>query len=616
VTADLFTDHARRYSELEWALIRADGKKAKGIAWQKTQPEDPGLAAGKWAHWGDKWNIGVVFGPSRIAGLDVDIDAPRDPVEEMKKLLRSDELPRTPIVRTGSGRLLALFADPVGGQKVEDKEDGQGFELRRGPHMSLLPPSVHPETGRPYRWLIGHEPWTVALAPLPEVVLEHFSALTAETRSNGTAPPVGEIIQIGTIDETLASLAGSMARRGMSEQAIKAALVAELPRCEPGHTHTEKDCDRIAKSIVKTHLKNHGATSPPKVIPARESVGNQSVSSPPRLSLRNLSSYDVRRVHWLDKPFWQESAFHLLAGRKGSCKGTYLARHSARVTNGDLYGTPKRVLVITSEDSIELDFKPRVLAAGGDPDMVEIVVGPFQLPADVAWIKEQALKLGDVGLIILDPIGNHTGGRNTDQEGPMRDAIQDLNPLADELGCMVVGVRHLSKDTSRGALASVLGSTAFVDVPRCVILMAADDEDEFLFHAQVVAGNRGPRSSAGHAFRLELVDVPPAEEITLLAPVGASAKDVEDLLGVKASKSDASKTGRARELILDILDDEGEQESDEFDARVAKETGLAANTVRNVRSKLSNDGLIKPFPEKDEFGEIICWKVFRTAALR
>ena len=69
---------------------------------------------------------------------------------------------------------------------------------------------------------------------------------------------------------------------------------------------------------------------------------------------------------------------------------------------------------------------------------------------------------------------------------------------------MVFGVRHLGKDSSRGALASVLGSTAFVDVPRAVILMAADDEDEMLFHAQVVAGNRGPRGDTGRAYRLKL----------------------------------------------------------------------------------------------------------------
>ena len=103
-----------------------------------------------------------------------------------------------------------------------------------------------------------------------------------------------------------------------------------------------------------------------------------------RLSLRNLSTYEIRPVVWLDKPFLQRGAFHLLGGRKGVCKGTWLSGIAARVTTGDLYGEPKRVLVITSEDSIELDFLPRVVAAGGDPSMVEIVNGAVPAPDDIA----------------------------------------------------------------------------------------------------------------------------------------------------------------------------------------------------------------------------------------
>lgn len=336
-----------------------------------------------------------------------------------------------------------------------------------------------------------------------------------------------------------------------------------------------------------------------------------------RLTLRTLDTYRIRRVEWLDKPQLQRGAFHVLAGRKGVCKGTLLCGVAARVTTGELYGEPKRVLVITSEDSIELDFLPRLVAADGDPRMVEIVHGPFRLPDDIAWLKEEALALTNVGLIVIDPIGNHTGGKDTNAEGDIRTAIQDLNPLADELDCMIFGVRHLGKDSSRGALASVLGSVAFVDVPRAVILMAADDEDDMLFHAQVVAGNRGPRGSAGRAYRLELRDVEPATEITCLVPEGESTKDVENLLSGRAPEAaPESRSGKARELILDILETEGEQESDGFDARIAAETGISAKTVRNRRGDLKNEGLIKASPAKDEHGTVTHWIISRTHAPR
>jgi hypothetical protein len=128
-----------------------------------------------------------------------------------------------------------------------DRSD-RTVQLRVGPHQCVAPPSTHPETGAPYAWLPGREPWTVPLQPVPEALVEFFQA-DAQQRRNGPAPPVGETIPIGAIDATLASLAGTMRRRGMSENAIYAALVAELERCEPGHTHTEADCRRIAHSV-------------------------------------------------------------------------------------------------------------------------------------------------------------------------------------------------------------------------------------------------------------------------------------------------------------------------------------------------------------------------------
>lgn len=334
-----------------------------------------------------------------------------------------------------------------------------------------------------------------------------------------------------------------------------------------------------------------------------------------RLTLRPLTSYTIRKIEWLDKPFLQRSAFHLLAGRKGTCKGTWICGLAARVSRADLFPEPRSILVVTSEDSVSVDFMPRFIAANGDPAKVKIVCGPFRLPGDLDWLKAQALEIGDVGLIVVDPIGNHLGGGDTDKEGVVREAIGPLNELADDLDTMVVGVRHLGKNSSRGALSSVLGSTAWVDVPRAVIVMAADDEDDRLFHAAVVAGNRGPRGAA-RALRLTLVSVPPQDEVPLVVAEGESNKDIEALLETKSSASDGSRSGRAREIILDILERDGRQESDSLDARVALEAGIAAKTVKNIRSSLKDAGLIKPEPEKDEHGKVVQWFVRRTNAPR
>ena len=131
-------------------------------------------------------------------------------------------------------------------------------------------------------------------------------------------------------------------------------------------------------------------------------------------------------------------------------------------------------------------------------------------PATSTGSDRKRCDLGNVGLIMVDPIGNHLGGADTDKEGLVRMGIGPLNALADELDCMVIGVRHLGKDASRGALASVLGSTASVNVPRgCDPDGSRRRGQARLFHAQVVGREPRPRKSAGRALQLELVDVPP-----------------------------------------------------------------------------------------------------------
>ena len=330
-----------------------------------------------------------------------------------------------------------------------------------------------------------------------------------------------------------------------------------------------------------------------------------------------LSKTEMRSIRFLDKPLLQAAAFHLVAGRKGMGKGTVLSDVAARVNRGD-FGEKRNVVWIGSEDSAAIDIKPRIVAAGGDPDRVLVVkAGWIQLPRDIDEISRAMVGLGDVGMVNIDPVGNHISGKESNSETDIRDAIAPLNKLADEHDAMVFGVRHLSeKECKQGVLAAILGSSAWVQVPRAVLAVARDDQDPTVSHLQCVAGNRLPAATPGRMFRIEGVSLPGLEnEVTRAIWIGDSTKDVETMLAHTNSK-EQSKTGAARDLLLDILEDEGAQESDELDARVARETGLAAQTIKNTRTKLKHEGLVKTLPDKDELGTILRWKVSRTQGAR
>lgn len=318
----------------------------------------------------------------------------------------------------------------------------------------------------------------------------------------------------------------------------------------------------------------------------------------------------MRSIDFLDKPFLQRSTFELFVGPKGVGKGTKLAGIAADFTRGT-YGKDN-VVFVSSEDSMEVDTVPRLVAANAVLAHVRFVTRIIRLPEDIVWIRGLATTLGNVGLIIIDPIGNHLGGVDTDKEGLVRHAIGGLNDLSNELGNTIIGVRHLTKDTSGGALASVLGSTAWRDIPRAVVAFARDDKDDQIIHWQVVAGNRSGRGGTRH-YRLELRDVGLQEPVTYAADLGESTKNIDQLLETRTA---GTRTGSARELLLDILDDEGPQESDALDARVANESGLAVKTIKNARTKLKDEGLIRVQPDKGQYGEIVRWKVSRTLAAR
>jgi hypothetical protein len=241
---------ARRYSELGWAIVRCDGKKAKGEGWQKTLPGEPGSVAGMWSVWNGRFNLGIVLGTSGLVVVEYDKGA----TEEAFLELLGGALPETPIVRTGSGRLHVYFTDPGGLEKVSR----DGFELRVGGHQCLAPPSIHPETGESYAWLPEHGPELPLLA-VPERVLEFFSCV------NGNKPhapaPLAQVIPLGERHETLFKLMCADRRKGLAEEELLArARVVNETRGAPALP--EDELRELARDVANRYRPDPAAEIP------------------------------------------------------------------------------------------------------------------------------------------------------------------------------------------------------------------------------------------------------------------------------------------------------------------------------------------------------------------
>ncbi|GIV04145.1 MAG: hypothetical protein KatS3mg082_2757 [Nitrospiraceae bacterium] len=194
-------------------------------------------------------NIGIP-----TAGLVViDIDGEANPwlADDQERML---DLARGPMAMTPRGGSHRLFRQPAGknwrctegrlAPKVDTRADG-GY--------IVAPPSVV-EGGKAYRWAPGLEldDPPDRLPEPPAWLVEELDRLSAspELSRNGTLPSDGNPIPQGQRNATLARLAGTMRRVGMSQSEIAAALSrVNQDRCVP--PLSSREVERIAASIAR-----------------------------------------------------------------------------------------------------------------------------------------------------------------------------------------------------------------------------------------------------------------------------------------------------------------------------------------------------------------------------
>jgi putative DNA primase/helicase len=200
--------------------------------------------------------VGIVTGP--VSGvLVLDVDAPEGEDE-----LRKHGHPVTPMVRTASGGLHLYFEHPEQHVRTGIRV-APGLDVKATGGYVVAPPSLGPN-GQPYEWIVSPE--EAELAEPPGWLMD----LLTRERSKGPALPVGERIPLGKRNDALASLAGTMRRRGMGEAEILAALqVANEQRCQPPleAEEVEKIAASVARyapadNVIRISVNGHGSAPP------------------------------------------------------------------------------------------------------------------------------------------------------------------------------------------------------------------------------------------------------------------------------------------------------------------------------------------------------------------
>ena len=274
----MMLDAALSYAEMEWKLFPLHTPTSQGCSCNKPAcsdvgkhprtmnglldaTDDPRKIQEWWEMWPDA-NIGVATGAtSGFVVLDID---PRHGGTQSITALQNQHGQFTEKVyaQTGGGGWHLLFKHP--GFRVRNIQNstrlGVGIDVRGDGGYIVVSPSLH-VSGNRYQW--GNE-----FDTLPEMPA-WLVALLNEPQPAQTFSGEGEPIIEGARNNALTSLAGSMRRRGMTEEAIYAALSVENEqRCNP--PLPDRDVRKIAHSVSR-----YAPDDPVHVFPERTAMDGE-----------------------------------------------------------------------------------------------------------------------------------------------------------------------------------------------------------------------------------------------------------------------------------------------------------------------------------------------------
>lgn len=298
-----------------------------------------------------------------------------------------------------------------------------------------------------------------------------------------------------------------------------------------------------------------GATPSPKAKKPRDGV-----------QMIQASTVKMESVTWLWDGYLALGKFHLLGGAPATGKTTISMSLAATVSNGGKWADGTRceqgnVVIWSSEDSPEDTLVPRLALCGADLSKIyfvgDVVEGngerPFDPATDFAPLTEKLAEIGNVRLLIIDPIVSAIQG-DSHKNAEVRRGLQPLVDLAMALKCSLLGITHFSKGTGgREPTERITGSLAFGALARIVLVTAkhqtADGEEKPKRIFTRAKSNISP-DGGGFEYDIENGEVKShpgvfSSKISWGAPLEGSARD----LLAEADEIDTGDSGACTEAI-------------------------------------------------------------------
>jgi hypothetical protein len=346
---------------------------------------------------------------------------------------------------------------------------------------------------------------------------------------------------------------------------------------------------------------------------ADHSANNESDTAPPPDTAELLSicaaTIKMKIITWLWPDRFAVGKLGIIAGLPDEGKGQTLAFIAAQITNGGAWPMKEgrapqgSVIVFSDEDDDADTLVPRLAAAGADLNrihLMKMVRGGqeggrmFSLITDLDLLRRKIKEIGDVKLIIIDPISAYLGVGEIDsfRTTDVRAVLTPLTTLATEANVAIIAIMHFNKKTDvTNALLRISDSLAFGAVARHVygVVDDAENERKLFVRAKNNAAAKSKNKTLAYRFGARGVghDADTGEEI--VAPYILWEPDYVDVTAMEAMQAAADhKSPAARDEAKKFLADmlaKGPVPKTEVE-EAAEANGISERTLRRAKADL------------------------------
>ena len=299
------------------------------------------------------------------------------------------------------------------------------------------------------------------------------------------------------------------------------------------------------------------------------------------LNIIKMSEIQSEEIEWLWYHFIPYGKLTIIQGDPGDGKTTLSLNIAAKLSKGESLdeemkiSEPINIIYQTAEDGLADTVKPRLELADADCERILVIDESSEALSMADERLEEAIKLTNAKLLILDPIQAYLGaGTDINRANEARDMTKKLGALAEKYKCAVLLIGHMNKASGTKASYRGIGSIDFFAVARSVLLVGRIEGEESL---RAVVQIKNNLAAFGNSKAFELSE----EGFRWIGDYDISADEVLGGIAPKANKLD-----QAKRLLLELAEGTKRMQSKDI-FEIAKEEEISKRTLENAKRELN-----------------------------